>query len=133
MDYAELERRHSGALINNSLPGLFFSIISMIFTLVYLFFISWRVIILGLILGPIILFLASVMGKPLGEASRKYQENLAGVNALAQDATGGIAISKAFLLKNYLSTRFRSRAVSAAKAAVDLAYLNGRLQAVMPD
>lgn len=141
----ELERKHSGdyisrlsndtdlisGLVSTQWAGVVSSIVGAAAALVYMLLVSWRVTLISLALTPLFIVVSGILSKPLGKLRKEYLEKLADVNALAQDVTGGITVSKAFLLKNYLSRRFRTRAAGAASAAVNLAFYSGLLQAIM--
>lgn len=141
----ELERRHSGdyvsrlssdtdlirGLVAANWSSLVAGTIGAVAALVYMLIVSWKVTLFSIALTPLIMVVSGVLSKPLSKVTKELQAKLADVNSLAQDVTGGITVSKAFLLKNYLSPRFRDRASGAADAAVELAYQNGRLQAAM--
>ncbi|WP_328802580.1 ABC transporter ATP-binding protein [Paenibacillus sp. LX16] len=68
---------------------------------------SWKLILASLALMPIGMIITSLMSKPIEKYSADLQEKIAHLNAVGQDAIGGIPIVKAFnmqavLLKKYM-------------------------------
>ncbi|OAZ49730.1 ABC transporter ATP-binding protein [Paenibacillus polymyxa] len=68
---------------------------------------SWKLVLASLALMPVGMIITSLMSKPIGKYSKELQEKIAHLNAVGQDAIGGLPIVKAFnmqavLLKKYL-------------------------------
>ncbi|MGW8959224.1 ABC transporter ATP-binding protein [Paenibacillus sp. NPDC055715] len=68
---------------------------------------SWKLILASLALMPVGMIITSLMSKPIEKYSEQLQEKMAHLNAVGQDAIGGIPIVKAFnmqavLLKKYM-------------------------------
>ncbi|ALP38880.1 ABC transporter ATP-binding protein [Paenibacillus sp. IHB B 3084] len=68
---------------------------------------SWKLILASLALMPVGMIITSLMSKPIEKYSEELQEKMAHLNAVGQDAIGGIPIVKAFnmqavLLKKYM-------------------------------
>ncbi|PNQ82010.1 ABC transporter ATP-binding protein [Paenibacillus sp. F4] len=76
-------------------------------SLILLLLTSWKLILASLALMPIGMIITSLMSKPIEKYSADFQEKIAHLNAVGQDAIGGIPIVKAFnmqavLLKKYM-------------------------------
>ncbi|MGW8441607.1 ABC transporter ATP-binding protein [Paenibacillus sp. S33] len=76
-------------------------------SLILLLLTSWKLILASLALMPIGMIITSLMSKPIEKYSADLQEKIAHLNAVGQDAIGGIPIVKAFnmqavLLKKYM-------------------------------
>ncbi|WP_413986083.1 ABC transporter ATP-binding protein [Paenibacillus polymyxa] len=68
---------------------------------------SWKLVLASLALMPVGMSITSLMSKPIEKYSKELQEKIAHLNAVGQDAIGGLPIVKAFnmqavLLKKYL-------------------------------
>ncbi|MBU9710004.1 ABC transporter ATP-binding protein/permease [Paenibacillus sp. AK121] len=68
---------------------------------------SWKLVLASLALMPVGMIITSLMSKPIEKYSKELQEKIAHLNAVGQDAIGGLPIVKAFnmqavLLKKYL-------------------------------
>ncbi|RTZ30348.1 ABC transporter ATP-binding protein [Paenibacillus polymyxa] len=68
---------------------------------------SWKLVLASLALTPVGMIITSLMSKPIEKYSKELQEKIAHLNAVGQDAIGGIPIVKAFnmqavLLKKYM-------------------------------
>ncbi|WP_348622273.1 ABC transporter ATP-binding protein [Paenibacillus polymyxa] len=76
-------------------------------SLILLLLTSWKLILASLALMPIGMIITSLMSKPIEKYSADLQKKIAHLNAVGQDAIGGIPIVKAFnmqavLLKKYM-------------------------------
>ncbi|MGW9527725.1 ABC transporter ATP-binding protein [Paenibacillus terrae] len=68
---------------------------------------SWKLILASLALMPVGMIITTLMSRPIEKYSEQLQEKMAHLNAVGQDAIGGIPIVKAFnmqavLLKKYM-------------------------------
>ncbi|WP_025717753.1 ABC transporter ATP-binding protein [Paenibacillus sp. 1-18] len=68
---------------------------------------SWKLVLASLALMPVGMIITSLMSRPIEKYSEQLQEKMAHLNAVGQDAIGGIPIVKAFnmqavLLKKYM-------------------------------
>ncbi|AHC19877.2 ABC transporter ATP-binding protein [Paenibacillus polymyxa CR1] len=118
---SSVERKFTGDLVsrltNNTavLQNFFIQQFSNLFylplvftaSLILLLLTSWKLILASLALMPIGMIITSLMSKPIEKYSADLQEKIAHLNAVGQDAIGGIPIVKAFnmqavLLKKYM-------------------------------
>jgi ABC-type multidrug transport system fused ATPase/permease subunit len=74
---------------------------------IYMLFIDWRLLILGLMMIPLTMITAHIMSKPMERYNREIQENWAQTSSILQDTIGGIYILKAFNLLNPLYKRYK--------------------------
>ncbi len=136
---AAMEQRHSGdyvsrlssdmTLIRNMLSVdlvlAFRASISFAVTLIVMLRMSWKVTLLSMSVGPVISVVASYLAGPMRQHTDAVQQHSAEVNSLAQDAAGGIVITKAFGLRDHLARRFGTASGRVADSGVDLATSQG--------
>ncbi|NLY54056.1 MAG: ABC transporter ATP-binding protein [Firmicutes bacterium] len=142
---SELEQKHSGdfvsrlsndidlirGLVGREWVQLARGSIAFVAGLIMMLTISWRVTLLTLVCVPFIGIAANALGKPLGRHLTSLQTHMADVNSIAQDAIGGITVSKAFNLKGELGARFQVRNAAVAAAGVQVASHRALLNGVM--
>ncbi len=71
-----------------------------------LFFISWKLASITLVVLPVILFGSNLISKPMGIYGKELQQQLGVVNAIGQDIFSGIEIVKAFNLEAKLGHKY---------------------------
>ena len=95
---------------------------------VYLIIINWKLTIFSFILIPLFMWITVKISKPVEKYSKGKQEALSDVNVAAQDAIGGIAITKSFTLEEILQGKYENastkafnstKKVAAVKAAIE--------------
>ncbi|MGG4220254.1 ABC transporter ATP-binding protein [Paenibacillus jamilae] len=118
---ASVERKFTGDLVsrltNNTallqnffiqqFANLFYLPLVFAASLTLLLLTSWKLVVASLALMPIGMLITSLMSKPIEKYSKELQEKIAHLNAVGQDAIGGLPIIKAFnmqavLLKKYM-------------------------------
>ena len=87
---------------------------------IYLFLISWKLLLATCILIPISAILYDKVVKPMQTHSRKEMEHLARANAVTQDAIRGIYIIKAFNLQKLLSQKYQRIAEDVRKEGLEI-------------
>ncbi len=136
---AAIEQRHSGDYVSRLSSDMtlvrnmvavdfvlsFRAAITFVVTLVFMLRLSWKVTILSMTVGPIITAVASRLGEPMRQHTEAVQKHTSEVNSLAQDAVGGIVITKAFGLRRHLARRFGASSDRVAGSGVDLATSQG--------
>lgn len=141
---AELRAVHSGEFVSrlsNDLTlirGLmatelqFFirSPIQFVLTLGYMLLISWKITLISLCLLPILMYFIGLVSRPISSYARQAQAEMANINALAQDAANGVAVTKVFNLYAVLARRFREVGAKQADSQINLTATQGRLNAV---
>jgi len=73
---------------------------------IYLFAVSWKLLLLTSILIPVSAILHDKVVRPMQQHSKKTLEHLARANAFTQDAIHGLPIVKSFNLQRILSAKF---------------------------
>lgn len=140
-----LEEKHSGDLISrlsndmrliHNLIGqewfsLVYGLLAFIAALIMMLYYSWSVTLGVLLTIPLIGLVANRLGALLTRHTTAMQVELAEVNALAQDAIAGIAVSKAFNLQSQLGERFRRRNERVATEGAQLLAYQGALNGAM--
>lgn len=86
--------------------NLFYLPLVFVASLTLLLMTSWKLVLASLALMPIGLIITSFMSKPIEKYSEQLQEKLANLNAVAQDAIGGIPIIKAFNMQAILMKKY---------------------------
>lgn len=142
---SELEHKHSGDYVSRlsndinlirNLVGrewvlLLRGALMFIGSLVVMLMTSWKVTLACITVTPLIMVAAGRLSKPISQHTNDIQKNMADVNSLAQDAAGGIVITKSFNLGKYLAGLFRKASNSVAGSEIKLAFSKGWLGGAM--
>jgi len=80
----------------------------MVFVKVY-FDISWRWLVIGVILIPTVIYPVRLIGKRLKKIAQQMQEKMGDINVILYEAISGIRIVKAFLMEDYERDRFQDQ------------------------
>lgn len=86
--------------------SLFYLPIVFIGALTLLLMTSWKLVLGCMVLVPLGLILATILSKPMQSYSERLQDRMSQLNAVAQDAIGGIPIVKAFNMQAALLTKY---------------------------
>ncbi|MGI6344345.1 MAG: ABC transporter ATP-binding protein [Bacillota bacterium] len=95
--------------------------------LVYMIVISPRLTLISLAVIPILMYISTVLSRPLAALSKAAQAEMAQVTALAQDAASGITVTKAFNLQRLLAERFFGAGSRQTEAAIRVAGQQAKL------
>lgn len=68
--------------------------------------ISWRWIIIGVVLIPTVIYPVRLIGRRLKKIAHQMQEKMGDMNVILHEAISGIRIVKAFLMEGYENNRF---------------------------
>ena len=114
------EKYHSGDIvsrINNdismvteligSIPEIILNLFMFIAAFIYMYSISWKLLLCSVILMPLTGYLFNTISKPLEKNSRQIMEDTAKINALAKDTINGVYILKAFSLEEILFEKYK--------------------------
>jgi subfamily B ATP-binding cassette protein MsbA len=71
--------------------------------------ISWRWLIIAVILLPTVIYPVRLIGKRLKKIASQMQEKMGDINVILHEAISGIRIVKAFLMEDYEKGRFRQQ------------------------
>jgi ABC-type multidrug transport system fused ATPase/permease subunit len=94
------------SFLGNNLSNFFYLPMICIGTLVLMFIISWKMLLLNLFLMVLTIVIMSLQGRPLKKYSEELQSYLGGINAVAQDLIRGMSIIKAFNLEQIFFKKF---------------------------
>lgn len=89
---------------------LLYSIVVFLFAFTYLATLNWKLALVAVSSVPLTLVLVARFSKPLKDYSRGHQEGNEAMAAVAQDATGGIYVEKAYNLQLYMNDKFNRAA-----------------------
>ena len=116
---ANLERHHSGDIVTRlnaditqietfvgQIPHYVYQPVLFVGAVVYMWIISWKLLLAIVVLIPISAVVFNRVSKPLEENNRQLQEKLAAANAFVQETLGGLTIVKAFNLQGIFATRY---------------------------
>jgi ABC-type multidrug transport system fused ATPase/permease subunit len=108
-------------LVQNFLQGTLGNVVAtpirVIVCTLFLFLINWKLAIFSMVCIPFLFFLTMKVNAPVEKYTKKQQEELGKVNALAQDSISGLTVAKAFTLEHRLKERYN--------AAVDKSVASG--------
>lgn len=99
-------------LVQNFLQGALGDFVAtpvrVIVSALFLFFINWKLAVFTMICIPFLFFLTMKVNAPVEKYTKKQQEELGKVNALAQDSISGLTVAKAFTLEQKLKERYNT-------------------------
>lgn len=72
----------------------------------FLFYLHWKLTLLSLVLGPLIVITISKFGRKMRRVSMRIQEKIADLTAFLEEVIKGIQVVKLFGRENYENTRF---------------------------
>ena len=114
------EKYHSGDIvsrINNdismvteligSIPEIILNLFMFIAAFIYMYSISWKLLLSSVVLMPLTGYLFNMASKPMEKNSRQIMEDTAKINALAKDTINGVYILKAFSLEEILFEKYK--------------------------
>ena len=92
---------------SKSLTDFLRQVFLLLFFLGLIFYINWQLSLLALLMAPVVLGLATRLGRKMRGVSHESQENLARLSQLLQETLAGQKIVQAFGMENYERKRFR--------------------------
>jgi ATP-binding cassette subfamily B protein len=139
-----LEERHSGdflSVINADLAKLknltgndLLSLIGQVsrasFALLYIITISWQLTLVSLVLTPLVFALLAKMSAPITMRTNEMQEEIGDLNSIAQDALGGLSITKSFNLVDVLGARFDGLNRGVIRQGISIARLRSYVDSI---
>ena len=134
------EKYHSGDLVSrinsdvdliSELVGLISVIVinpvMFIAAVIYLFNISWKLLLCSVVLMPLTGYLFNKFSKPLEKKSRLIMEEQAKINSLAKDTINGVYILKSFSLENILLNKYQNNIDEIVKNGLKINKIGARL------
>ena len=70
------------------------------------FYTSWKLSLLTIVLVPLNIFLITVIGRKLRKGSRRAQERMADITSVLQETISGIRVVKAFIMERFENFKF---------------------------
>ena len=92
---------------SKSLTDFLRQVFLLLFFLGLIFYINWQLSLLALLMAPVVLGLATRLGRKMRGVSHESQENLARLSQLLQETLAGQKIVQAFGMESYERKRFR--------------------------
>ncbi len=134
------DRYHSGDLVSRfngdarrldnmigSIPHHVYQPVLFIGAFVYMFILSWKLLLAIFILIPISALVSNKLSKPVEGHARAQREYLAEGNAIAQDTIAGIAIVKAFQLQMVLVKKYVETMTNVQDKGIQIARIDAYL------
>lgn len=119
-------------LIQNFLQGNLGDFVAtpvrVIVSAMFLFFINWKLAIFSIICIPFLFFLTMKVNSPVEKYTKKQQEELGKVNALAQDSISGLTVAKAFTMEQKLKERYNSAVDKSVASGVKASFYSAITQ-----
>ncbi len=118
---SDLERFHTGDIVSrltndiftiqNFLQNDFYYLIYypllIFFTFVYMLIINWKLVLFSSLLTPMILFLITLLSKPITKYTKYIQESLGDANSLVRDSVVGASAIKTYSLSRFMSEKYK--------------------------
>ena len=92
---------------SKSLTDFLRQVFLLLFFLGLIFYINWQLSLLALLMAPVVMGLATRLGRKMRGVSHESQENLARLSQLLQETLAGQKTVQAFGMENYEKKRFR--------------------------
>ncbi len=99
----------------------------LIFFLVLIFYINWKLSLLALLITPVLLGLTVSLGRKMRGVSRRTQENLSEISHVLQETITGQRIVKAFGMESYERDRFRKATEQHTRVSIRAARLSASI------
>lgn len=138
-----LEARHSGdflsvvnsdlaklkSLTESDLINLLGQISRGLFALAYIITISWQLTLVSLVFTPVVFLILSRITAPITTRTNQMQEEIGQLNGVAQDALGGLPVTRSYNLERVQDQRFhlinqrviaKGLGIARIRAAVDI-------------
>lgn len=94
---------------------------------IYMYSISWKLLLFSVVLIPITGCLFDMVSKPVEKNSRQIMEDTAKINALAKDTINGAHILKAFSLEKILFKKYKKNIEEIINRGVKIERINSNL------
>ncbi|WP_026884697.1 ABC transporter ATP-binding protein [Clostridium akagii] len=139
-----IENNHSGDLISrltndvqtaenaygNQLLMVMMPIVSGMGSIIVIFYIDWRMAILGVIIGASTIISNTIFIKPLKKVSDKIQDLLSSLNQNLTDTLGGIQVIKSFNLLGLMEKKFKMNNEDIRKWSINRVIKNSFLNGI---
>lgn len=109
------------------IPELIKNPVVFICAFIYMYLISWKLLLIGVILMPLSSYLFNKVSKPIEINSKKIMEDTAKLNSLAKDTINGVYVLKAFNLNEVLLNKYKKNIHQVVKRGMKLEKINSNL------
>ena len=122
ISFAGIKKRHSSDVISRlyddtsqiahfvgNISNYLYKILFLIFALIYLLFLDWKIASLTFLFITVSVFFTEKFSKSIPSYSQEYQARIAESNGLIKDAVVGIDVLKAYNLENTLLSKYKER------------------------
>ncbi|HWE61433.1 MAG TPA: ABC transporter transmembrane domain-containing protein [Chloroflexota bacterium] len=117
--------------VSNNLLSLLQQVVTLTGSLFVIFYLDWRLSLLLLVVVPVIVGTAAVLGRRLDRIARRVQESLGEATTVLQEALSNIRIVQAFTRERYEMDRFGTYIERAFNLALRRIRLRAALSAVI--
>ena len=134
---SRIERYHSGDLVSRlnsdanrldkvigGIPRQVYQPLLFAGASVYMFTLSWKLLLASFVLVPVSMFVSDRLSKPVVRHSRAQRASLADGNMVAQDTISGMAIVKAFQLQSLLIRRYLKAMIQVQYKGMEIARID---------
>jgi len=120
LDQAYFDRRKTGVIMSNvtsdvgalqqaivdNLISFMTEGVTLVGSLVFMFYLDWKLSLLTLIIVPVVLGLTNIFGKKLRSAGHEVQGRTADITAFLQEVISGVRVIRSFAREKYEFNRF---------------------------
>ncbi|MBN2862727.1 MAG: ABC transporter ATP-binding protein [Bacteroidales bacterium] len=117
----DIEQDHSGMTVSklsynlavvhgfleSNLTGFIYLPLILLGTLIYMFLISWKLLLINLGLMVLTFIIVTVQSRPLEKYGNELQVDMGNINSIAQDLIRGLSVIKCFRLYHLVTKRFK--------------------------
>lgn len=105
--------------MENTFGSLISTLITMLFTLIYMFILNWKLTLISLVFLPLTIFMSVSMRKQMGKRFRKSNKSMDKLNSSLQDVLSGMQVVKTYGKEQQEATHFQNLSDDYAKIQVN--------------
>lgn len=94
---------------------------------IYMYLISWKLLLISVIFMPLSSYLFNKVSKPIEKNSKKIMEDTAKLNSMAKDTINGVYVVKAFNLNEVLLSKYKKSIQEIVNRGIKLEKINANL------
>lgn len=117
-------------IVSELIVGIFSIVLKPVIFLgaiIYMFFISWKLLLASVIFIPFSAYLFNKISKPIEINSKKIMEDNGKINSLIKDSINGVCVLKAFNLKDILFLKYSNTLDEIVKRGINIEKINASL------
>ncbi len=107
-------------VLTGNISGFLQQALTLVGSVAIMFYLNWRLTLFIIVLMPIIVAVAFVLGSAIRRTSTRVQDEIAGATVVAEEVLQNIREVKSFVRENYEIARYKSAIETAFRAAVKL-------------